>query len=437
MVTRECDAVVVGSGPGGATVARELARAGKDVLLLEKGKYHRDLGSYLGAARMLDRAGFYKSREGVSMLKATTAGGATMVYSGSAAMPPPWLYPKYGIDLNPDAQETWEELGVDFLPDDLAGEASMRVMDAANAIGYQWEKSPKIMDTAKFVNGKCCGARTSLGCTCGAKWTARDYIAQAESAGAAFQTSAECLDVIVENGTAKGVVVRRNDETAEVRAPTVVLAAGGIPTPVLLQRAGIEDAGKGCVIDPTMLVYGIHPTIGASEDPLVSVVTWEFYDQGLRLGTLIDPRLMTFFSLAKTGPAGALKAFAYDRMIGILVKVKDELGGEVDREGRVSKALAAADREKIDRGAAISREILRKTGCPESAILQGEIRGAHPSGTCRIGEVVNHDLETQIQNLYVCDASIFPEALDRPTVITIIAFGKRLVRHILAKEHPA
>ena len=229
MVTRECDAVVVGSGPGGATVARELARAGKDVLLLEKGKYHRDLGSYLGAARMLDRAGFYKSREGVSMLKATTAGGATMVYSGSAAMPPPWLYPKYGIDLNPDAQETWEELGVDFLPDDLAGEASMRVMDAANAIGYQWEKSPKIMDTAKFVNGKCCGARTSLGCTCGAKWTARDYIAQAESAGAAFQTSAECLDVIVENGTAKGVVVRRNDETAEVRAPTVVLAAGGYP----------------------------------------------------------------------------------------------------------------------------------------------------------------------------------------------------------------
>ena len=61
----------------------------------------------------------------------------------------------------------------------------------------------------------------------------------------------------------------------------------------------------------------------------------------------------------------------------------------------------------------------------------GEIRGAHPSGTCRIGHVVDDNLETRIKNLYVCDASVFPEALDRPTVITIIAFGKRLVEHLL------
>ncbi len=32
--------VVVGSGPGGATVARELARRGREVLVLEKGAYH-------------------------------------------------------------------------------------------------------------------------------------------------------------------------------------------------------------------------------------------------------------------------------------------------------------------------------------------------------------------------------------------------------------
>jgi choline dehydrogenase-like flavoprotein len=40
-------------------------------------------------------------------------------------------------------------------------------------------------------------------------------------------------------------------------------------------------------------------------------------------------------------------------------------------------------------------------------------------------------LQTEIKNLYACDASIFPEALDRPTVLTIVAFGKRLSRHLL------
>lgn len=433
----EYDAVVVGSGPGGATVARGLARSGKKVLLLEKGKDHQNLGSYIGAFQMLDKGGFFKSKEGVSMLKASTTGGATVVYSGSAAMPPPWLKPSYGIDLIPDAEETWSELNAADLPDELMGDASRHIMDTANALGFNWEKSPKLMDISKFKAGRCCGALTSLGCTCGAKWTARDYIAQALSAGADLWTGSECCQVLTENGKAKGVSVRQGKKIRNVYAPTVVLAAGGIPTPVLLRKAGIEGAGKGCVIDPTVLVYGISPREGSHTDPLVSVVTWEFYDEGIRLGTLMDPRLMTFFSLAKTGVTQAAKALAYNRMIGILVKVKDDLGGYVDTNGEVSKALTQADLDKIRKGAGISREILIAAGCPADSVVMGEIRGAHPSGTCRIGDVVNDELETEIDNLYVCDASVFPEALDRPTVITIIAFGKRLVRHILEKESAA
>ncbi len=46
--------------------------------------------------------------------------------------------------------------------------------------------------------------------------------------------------------------------------------------------------------------------------------------------------------------------------------------------------------------------------------------------------MLTSDLETAIHNLYVCDASIFPEALDRPTVLTIIGLAKRLSDHLLA-----
>ena len=50
----EYDAIIVGSGPGGATVGRELSRAGQRVLILERGKDHQDLGSYRTAMRALD-----------------------------------------------------------------------------------------------------------------------------------------------------------------------------------------------------------------------------------------------------------------------------------------------------------------------------------------------------------------------------------------------
>ncbi|MBN1472646.1 MAG: FAD-binding protein, partial [Syntrophaceae bacterium] len=132
------DVIVVGSGPGGATVTREFARAGKRVLLLEKGKEHKNLGTYLGAMTMFDRFGFFKSREGLTMLKTTTLGGATMVYSGSAAIPPPWLKTKYGIDLEGYAEAICRELKVDVLPERFMGEASRSIMEAGNRIGQEW-----------------------------------------------------------------------------------------------------------------------------------------------------------------------------------------------------------------------------------------------------------------------------------------------------------
>ena len=48
--------------------------------------------------------------------------------------------------------------------------------------------------------------------------------------------------------------------------------------------------------------------------------------------------------------------------------------------------------------------------------------------------VLENNLETEIKGLYVCDASVFPEALARPTVLTIIGLSKRLAKRLLAQE---
>jgi choline dehydrogenase-like flavoprotein len=101
-------------------------------------------------------------------------------------------------------------------------------------------------------------------------------------------------------------------------------------------------------------------------------------------------------------------------------------------DGSVSKALNEQDWDLINKGVVVAKNILRALGCRPETVVVGEAKGAHPSGTCRIGQVVDKNLETQIKNLYACDASIFPDALDRPTVMTIVGFGKRLSKHLLS-----
>ena len=94
----QADCIVVGSGPGGATLARQLARAGKKVLLLERGIDYRSqpyYGTYLGALIYADRMSLLFTEEGLNIIRPLMVGGATSMYCGCAAPPPAWLKTKY------------------------------------------------------------------------------------------------------------------------------------------------------------------------------------------------------------------------------------------------------------------------------------------------------------------------------------------------------
>jgi choline dehydrogenase-like flavoprotein len=121
----------------------------------------------------------------------------------------------------------------------------------------------------------------------------------------------------------------------------------------------------------------------------------------------------------------------YPRTMGVMIKVKDEIAGGITIEGKISKPMTARDRYRLNHASIVCRRILVEAGCDPDSIFVGPLRGTHPSGTVRIGEMLDDNLQTEVKNLYVCDASTFPEALDRPTVLTIIGLGKRLSDHLL------
>ncbi len=87
-VQDEAEFIVVGTGAGGGTVARELARNDKNVLILEKGREYQRLGSYLTLAHMYWNKGTVRSREGYVSSSAIMTGGSTVVTAGSFWDPP-------------------------------------------------------------------------------------------------------------------------------------------------------------------------------------------------------------------------------------------------------------------------------------------------------------------------------------------------------------
>jgi choline dehydrogenase-like flavoprotein len=430
------NAVVVGSGPGGATVARELARAGKRVALLEMGRDYRNeayYGTHLGALIYADKGGLLFTEEGLNVVRPLMTGGATNMFTGSAARPPQWLKQKYGVDIDLEVEDTIKELALDRLPDDALGLRSTRIMEAANSLGYDWEPLMKFMRPSHTTRFDC-GAKCMLGCRCGGKWTANEYVDDAVAAGCELLTQAKVDQLIVEAGRVCGVRGKlkkgRSSTPFEIEADVVVLAAGGIGTPLIMQNSGLFEAGKGIAMDTTTIVYGVSKERGNTGEPPMSVAYTDD-ENGYMLSTLADPWILYPIISSLKGISYPLSWVNYRKLMGVMIKIKDEISGGISMEGRISKPLTDRDRFKLNHASIVSRRILIEAGCDPDSIFVGPLRGTHPSATVRIGEMLDGNLQAELEDLYVCDASCFPEALDRPTVLTIIGLGKRLSSHLL------
>ncbi len=434
-ISLQSDVVVVGSGPGGATVARELAGRGKKVLLLERGIDHRPrsyYGTYLGALLYSDRMSLLFTDEGLNIVRPLMVGGATSMYCGCAAPPPAWLKDKYGIDIDLEVSETVEELEIAPLAAELRGQASTRIAQAAQALGYDWQPQLKFIRPSRGRNfqGQC-GARCMVGCRCGAKWNAAEYVDEAVAAGADLRTSARVERVLSEDGHVTGVAGDLGGQPFTARADTVVLAAGGIGTPRILQASGFPEAGIGMTMDVTVMVYGFIKDRGIGNEPPMTW-SWENPDVGYMLSTLMDPWLLYPIITSLKGLKYPLYWPKWNNILGVMIKLKDEVSGGVFPGGRISKPLTASDRERLGMAEDVCHKILIEAGARPDTIFMTPLRGTHPSGTVRIGMLLDENLQTEVEGLYVCDASVFPEALDRPTVLTIVGLAKRLAKQLAA-----
>ena len=403
---KDYDAIVVGSGPGGATVARELSKNNKKVLILEWGADLPIKGTLPQAIRMIGTPGkslLFTNKKLHVLLRGITTGGSSVFYCATAFDPPFEMMEKHGIDIREEIAQLKTEIPVAPLSDELMGPMAVKIRESALDLGYDWQKINKFIFQDKCKTG--CW-RCAYGCPYDAKWNARYFVYEAVENGATLVNGARVKSIITSNGSATGVEFKKRGIRHKVAAPTVVLSAGGIGSAEILKQSGVDQAGADFFVDPLILATGRVPDIREGKEPQMQA-GWHQKDE----------YVMTDLAMPR------------DARLSIMVKIKDDVGGRITRRGGCRKDLTPGDYKKLDDGWIHAKKILKNAGVKNPR--KSMIFAAHPGGTVKVGEIVDTNLKAGFDNLYVCDCSVIPEGWGLPPTLTILGLGKRLSKHLL------
>jgi choline dehydrogenase-like flavoprotein len=424
MEARKYEYVVVGSGMGGSTLALGLATRDRDVLVLEKGIKEPSLGSFKDTLRFYDGNAMTqtpkKSKEGIILWRTFMAGGSTVVSCGNGVRALQSELAERGIELEQDFLEMEKDLGVAPIDERLLSEGSHALGGAGKQLGFRFERMPKFIAADECQKcGNCV-----LGCRQGGKWSALNYLTALEERGVEVVYGATVEKILGKNGRVTGLEGSMGGKPFKVEADCVVLSAGGLATPVILQKSGLE-AGDGLFMDLFVNTYASTKGLNQIHEPAMTLVDTQFHEEK---GFILSPFVQHSRGVRVIEAGMSAVTTSNKNLIGIMAKTTDQRAGRVYPDGSVTKPVLPVDQEKLDQGSAMAREILVKAGGAPKSIIISKVQGAHPGGTAAIGEVVDQHLETKLSGLFCCDASVLPVTPGLPPMLTIGALGKHLAR---------
>ena len=489
----DTDVVVVGSGAGGAMVAREVSAAGLRTVLLEAGGHHTTAEYNQREGDMLPRlfydAGGRTTDDGaVSILHGRGIGGSTVHNTNLCKRAPDevlrhWVS-EHGArgwspeELAADYEAVERDLSVSFMTEDDVNRNNAIMRRGVERLG--WRGALMRHNRRGCTRSGFC----ELGCSFNAKENAQKVLVPAAlRTGAQVFADIEVAQIVHDGRRATGIrghALRpdgsRGTEVV-VNARAVCVSASAIGSAALVRHSDVPDphkvAGRSLRLHPGVAVAGIFDEV---------VEAWSGVPQSyectekLSFAPGAEDRAWLIPAFAHPGGYAGLQpgfgaghaAFmrSYPNTAVVAAMLHDETRGEVRADGsgrpRVRYAITEPDFRALLRGVHAAAEILLAAGARQVLVPLGEplvartaselaplrthryrpldpiLTSVHPMGTLPLGDdprraVVRPDgSHHQLAGLYVADGSLFPTSIGGPPQITIYAAGRKVARAICA-----
>jgi choline dehydrogenase-like flavoprotein len=473
----ECDVVVIGTGAGGAVMARELAELGCAVVMVEEGDYftRSDFSTRAFDVQSKMYRGVLDSVTvgncGIVVPVGRTVGGSTTVNSGTCYRVPDrvlheWTT-RFGLsDLTPDALAPHYErveavLGVAPVRPEVWGGVGRVIARGCEKLGY---KHAPLKRNAPECDGK--GV-----CTCGCPTDAKrstnvSYVPMALKAGAQLLCAVRVDEVTSSGGKATGIkaTARGSGKRVTVRARTVVVACGTLYTPRLLARSGLAgrsgQLGKNLSIHPATAGVGVfaEDIDGLNAVPQGYAIE-EFHDEGILFEGGSPPLDMAALGFSYFGPRYTQIMEEHRRSAYFGFMIEDTSRGRMlglrSQHPLLAYVMNDHDVARLKRGVEILVRVFFAAGAKEvllpvhgfedirneadvarlsRATLKArdfDLSAYHPLGTARMGldpasSVVGPTHEThETRQLFVVDGSAVPSSLGVNPQMTIMALATR------------
>jgi len=487
-VQLEYDIVIVGSGAGGGTAAKELSelcQAGYSIALLELGPRFKASDNTRDEFPMAQQyyysgGGFQTQTQDMTLAFAKGVGGSTNVYTGVTFKLPEAAVKKWNIDginltdLNPRMDKYIEENGAHFESEENINKNNKLFKQGCEKLGWH-------VDQFAINTRHCAGLSTcNLGCPRSAKQgTAIVQIPAAEKNG--VQVLPNCrIEKILESSNSGITLLAQITESEsnhyetglyQIKAKKVILSAGTINTPAILMRSFGKEfnpvIGRYITCHPAIIMASEHTEeVNGTQGPPKNYYSDQFSETER---FLLESCMYFPFSFARNlvgfGPEVDEFISRYPHLQMTLALVLDEAHKHnrvtIDKQGNpqvhydldsnIQRAFIKSIRASAKLMFAAGAKRLHAPGSKHFFIRQHEaedldklisdkqfklgqvtIASAHLMGGCKMGTSPQHSVTNSWgkvhghNNLYIADGSLFPSCSEVNPYLTIMALADRV-----------